>query len=341
MMKKKKATLSEVAKLAKVSVSTASYAINGYHRISDATKKRVQEAAGTLNYIPNAAARNLKRKKTKTIGIFLHDVIGPFYSTLIGGILEIVNQNNYDLVICISTRENDTAHRFIEERSLDAGIILDLMISDDLLLRVADEHFPIVVLDRILKKKYMRSVLIDNYNGAYDACKHIISQGYKNLAILTGPLEVSETSCDIYQRINGYQNAAKDHNLTIKIPKGFSGDFTEEGGYSATKILFSGKSHPDAILSANDQMAVGAMQAIKECGLRIPEDVGIIGFDNIQLSEYQTPPLSTVEHPVRKRGIIAAQLIFNMLNHSSDDDEFEPIILPTNSVIRKSSVKNN
>lgn len=321
------ATIKDVAKLAGVAVSTVSYAMNNSPKISEETKRKVYRAAKELNFRPSGAARNLKKRKTQTIGLFLYDLGGPFYSQVIEGVQEVVASHGFNLVVCSTYGgENSSAHRFMLEQFVDGAIIMGSSISDSLILQVASESFPIVVLDRELKGDYVHNVLITYEQGAYDAVTHLIKLGRRKIEFLSGPV----TSFDNSLRYNGYKRALEDHGL--KVPKKISmfGRCLEVGGYQAAKVMLAGSQLPDAIFSANDEMAIGAIRAMTEVGVQVPDDMAVVGFDNINLGPYVTPPLTTIGHSKYEVGAIATQLMF------SAQREGNSILLPTQLVVRSS-----
>ncbi|SEM57343.1 LacI family DNA-binding transcriptional regulator [Paenibacillus sp. OV219] len=321
------ATIKDVARIAGVAVSTVSYALNNSPKISEETRKKVVRAAESLNYRPSNAARNLKKQKSETIGLFLYSLGGPFYSQLIEGIQEVVASYNYNLIVCSTFGgENSSAHRFLREKFVDGAIIMGTPISDSLILQVAGKDFPIVVLDRELNSDYVRSVLIDDEQGAYDAVTHLIKLGRRKIEFLSGPL----FTIDNINRYEGYKRAMDEHNLPFSPEILMQGNCTETSGYQAMKLMLAGSQMPDAVFAANDEMAIGAIRALNEANLSVPEQVAVVGFDNIHQSSYVRPSLTTVGHSRYELGAIATQCLFN----SSPKDN--SIVLPTELVIRQS-----
>ncbi|RAP77597.1 LacI family DNA-binding transcriptional regulator [Paenibacillus montanisoli] len=321
------ATIKDVAKMAGVAVSTVSYALNNSPKISEETRRKVVKAAEALSYRPSGAARNLKKRKSETIGLFLNDLGGPFYSQVIEGVQEVVASHDYNLIVCSTYGgENSSANRFLREKFVDGAIIMGSAIPDSLILQVAAESFPIVVLDRELKADYVHSVLIMNEQGAYDAVKHLIKLGRRKIEFLSGPLAAYDNS----KRYEGYKRALKEHNLPVPAKISMQGRYLEAGGYQAVKVMLAGNRLPDAIFAANDEMAIGAIRALREGGVRVPEDIAVVGFDNISLGPFVRPTLTTIGHSKYEMGAIATQLVFNV---QKDENS---IMLPTQLVIRQS-----
>lgn len=323
-------TIKDVARLASVAISTASYALNDTGKVSEKTKEKVLKAAKELGYRPNGVARDLKsNKKTNVICVFVGDLGGPFFSEVIKGIQDVALNNNYNLIAC----NHNMAQKFLSERRVDGAIILSAFISDKLILRVAGPQFPIVVMDRKLEGEYIYNVLLDNVQGAYRATKHLIELGNKKIAYFSG----APSSYDNVKRFEGYKKALAesgiifDHNLVVQ------GQFTEEGGYEATNLLLLNtqlnNNAIDAIFCGNDEMAIGAIRALNEKGIRIPEDISIVGYDDIRLASYIQPPLTTISHHKYGWGAMAANLVLEGLK---DNIKFKNILLPSELIIRNS-----
>ena len=301
-------TIKDVAKRAGVAVSTVSYALNGSPKVSEKTRRRIHKIAEDLGYEPNYTARELKTKKTKTIGLFLNDFSGPFYSELIRGIQEVVQKNGYSFIACSSFGdEESTAVKFIREKRIDAAIIFAPNISDKLLINAASKGVPIVVLDRKLESENIYSILINNEQGAIKAVNYLIGIGQQNLVFVSG----REEAYDNRERLNGFKKAVNANGIEERI---LQGDFTENSGYAAAIDLIKSKKLPDAVFLSNDEMAIGMIKCFKEYEINVPEDVSIIGFDNITVSEYITPKLTTVSHPKYELGVRAAERLFCGIN---------------------------
>lgn len=323
-------TLKDVAIRAKVAISTASCALNGTGKVSEETKQRVLKAAEELGYRPSGFARDLKNNQyTNIICMFVNDFGGPFYSDVLQGVQDVAISNNYNLIACTYAM----TEKFLTERRVDGAIILSPNIDDELLIKVAGAKFPIVVMDREIDNEYIYNLLIDNVKGAYDATKYLISLGHKKIAYISGPL----ISYDNKKRLEGYKKAlsemglSEDNNLIVQ------GRFTEEGGYAAMKLLLLNSkfnnNHIDAVFCANDEMAIGAIQALKEESIGVPNDISIVGYDDIKLASYIEPALTTISYNKYEWGTMAANLVFQGLKNGSTGGK---IILPTELKIRES-----
>lgn len=326
------ATIKDVAKEAGVATSTASYALNGVPKVSEETRQKVIKAAKKLNYVPNASARSLKLQRTETIGVFLNDFSGPLYSELLRGINKATAIKGYDLIaFSIYGKGESTVLKFLEEKRVDGAILLCTSVSDDLIIRAAADGFPIVVLDRELKADNVYSVLLNNEDGMYGAVEHLIKLGHRKIACITGP----ENTYDADKRLIGYKKALIDYNYPIDNDLIINGNFEESSGYQAVKLLLAYNMDIDAITAANDEMAIGAIRAIKESGLKIPQDISVVGFDDIQLAEYISPSLTTVNHPKYEWGEIATRILLQAIE--GEKTNVDTIMLPSRLVVRKSS----
>lgn len=327
------ATIKDVAKLAGVAVSTASYALNGSKKVSEATVKKVRDAAKQLNYQKNGFASDLKRTKTNTIALILRDLSGPYYSDLIKGVQEVTMTNGYDLIACSSIGgPQSTAIKFLREKRVDGAIILAHNISDDVILQSAREGFPIVALDRTLESDHIYHVEVDNVQGGYIATEYLIKNGHKDIAYISGPYN----SHDNNMRFKGYKMALENHGITYQSRWKVSGEFTREGGYRATKLLIAQRDLPEAIFYANDEMAIGGLQALAEKNISVPNDISIIGFDDIQLAEYVSPSLTTIRQPKYEAGALAVHLIFQLLSSEKIEPSYK---LATELIVRESVKK--
>ncbi|HET7616372.1 MAG TPA: LacI family DNA-binding transcriptional regulator [Bacillales bacterium] len=305
------ATIKDVAKMAGVAVSTASYALNGQNKVKPETKKKIEDAAKKLNYQKNGIASDLKKSQTKTIALILSDISGPFFSEIIKGVQQVTLENGYDLIACSSLEGEDRiAVKFLKEKRVDGVVVFAHTINDDTVLESAREGFPIVVLDRYIEHDAVINISVDNVQGGFLATEHLIQLGHKDIAFISGPMD----SDDNLERHKGFKQALQRFRLQEHSKWNIFGNFTQEGGYKAIKMLIMQGDLPTAIFFANDEMAIGGLKAFKEKGIRIPEDISVIGFDDILLSQYMTPPLTTIRQPEYDVGALAAHLIFRVLN---------------------------
>lgn len=328
------ATIKDVAKLAGVALSTASYALSGDSRVSSKTRSKVLEAARQLNYRKNGFAMDLKRSRTKTIALILTDLSGPYYSELIRSVQEVALTNGYDLIACSSIGGRDsTAVKFLREKRADGAIILAPNIRDEVLIETSGPQFPIIVMDRPLCSEYLVNVLVDGEQGGYTATRYLLENGHRHVAYISG----SSDSYDNHLRYQGYLRALAEAGLEEQSKWRLSGNFVREGGYNATKMMIMQGSLPSAIFYGNDEMAIGGLKAFEESGISVPDDVSVIGYDDIQLAEYVNPPLTTIKQPKSEAGSLAAHLLFQILGGESVKQSY---MLTTEMMERASAGKS-
>ncbi len=304
------ATIKDVAKLAGVALSTASIAMNEGSKVRPATRQKVMEAARELNYQKNGFAMDLKKSQTRTIALILSDLSGPYYSELIQSVQEFTLSKGYDLIACSSVGGPDsTAVKFLREKRVDGAIVLAHNISNDVLQESAREGFPIVVLDRVLLGNYLINVLVDGEQGGYLATQFLIDKGHRDIAYISGPVN----SYDNQQRYKGFLGALRDNGLQEQKRWNIIGNFKQEGGYQATKMLIIQGELPEAVFYGNDEMALGGIKAFSEAGIKVPEHISIIGYDDIFQSQYVQPSLTTIRQPKFEAGSMAAHLLFQAL----------------------------
>lgn len=320
-------TLREVAKKANVSVATASYALNDSHLIKKETKEAVLKAAKQLNYRPNRSARNLKKNKSEIIGIFLSGFTGPFFGDLLVGIQDAVVEKGYELAVFASNEK----HRLLQEKLVDGAIILNYHIADEQIERLANETMPVVVLDRDLTGEYINQVLLPNQHGVDLAVEHLYKKGHTRIGFIAG----SEESYDGEMRLKGFKKSLMKRELDFLEMDLIRADFTEQSGQECMKDYLETHHHyPTAFVSANDEMAMGAIQAINNHGLNVPEDIAIVGFDDILLARYFNTPLTTVRVHKKQWGVHATKVLFEMLEKNDDFQIDDPTV---ELIVRSSS----
>lgn len=314
------ATIKDVAKLAGVALSTASYALSGDSKVSAKTREKVLEAARQLNYHKNGFAMDLKRSRTNTIALILTDLSGPYYSELIRSVQDVALSNGYDLVACSSMggRES-TAVKYLREKRVDGAIVLAQNITDEILLNAASASFPIIAMDRLTTGEGLVSVVVDGELGGYKATRHLIDKGHRSIAYISGPANSYDNSV----RYQGYLRAMHEAGLEEKAKWRLSGNFVRDGGYKATKMMLMQGEIPSAVFYGNDEMAIGGIKAMEEDGFSVPGDISVIGFDDIQLAEYVQPPLTTIRQPMYDSGSLAGHLLFQLLNDEQVNDSYK------------------
>lgn len=325
-------TIKDVAEAAGVSISAVSYAINNSGPVSEDKRNRIMKAIKDLGYVQNGMARSLRLQKKGFIGYFANSLYGVFYGEVLRGIEEVFSKHNRELVAgkCNPGQNDAEVIRLLTEKMTDGAIIFSPSISDETIEKLADEDFPIVVLDRDLHRAHISSVLIDNVGSAYKVGEHIHNLGLKRICCLTGP------GFDGQQRLDGLQKAVEQFNMVMEPEWIIDCNWREDEAYAKVIQLMRTGAVPQIIFALNDEMAKGSMEALKDMHFRIPEDVSVIGMDDIQISSYLTPKLTTVHRPLYELGVAAAETLLQMM----DGRESKKIILPTYLVQRESCIKH-
>lgn len=328
------ATIKDVAKYADVSISTVSCALNGgTGRVSNETKERVRQAAEKLGYKPNAVARSLKTKKTNIIGVFLGCFDGPIYAEIRRAIQQVCRFNNYEAIFAECDFNSKTMERVISQKLIDGAIVLAAVVDDEVIKAHANEDFPIIVLDRELDHPHVSCITIDNETAGYKIAKHFHEQGFFDVGYIAG----SEIGYDNHNRISGFNRGIKEFGLRIKKEWKLSSDFTEIGGYQVMIDFIQTKTLPRAMFIANDEMAYGALHALREHNIRVPEDIALIGFDDTDMCKVTSPSLSSVSRPSYELGLIATNILFESMSKKRRNTR---IILPT-ELVKRESCSNN
>lgn len=331
------ATMKDVAREAGVSTSTVSHVINNNRFVSEAIRDKVNAAIDQLNYAPSALARSLKLNQTRTIGMLLTASSNPFYSEVVLGVERSCYERGYSLILCNTDGDEERMNRSIET-------LLQKRV-DGLIMMCTENHCP--SQDALNRYPSLPIVMMDwsPFDGANDiiqdnaliggkmATEFLISQGYTRIACITGPLDKTTAQ----QRLAGFRQAMHEANLEIMPGYEVSGDFEFAGGLSAMQQLLALAVPPHAVFASNDAMAVGVYQAVYQQGLRIPTDVAVMGYDDIQLAQYMTPPLTTIHQPKDELGELAIDTLLHRLQEP--DTEAQVLSLTPELIIRGSVSK--
>ncbi len=344
---KKQATLSDIAANVGVAPMTVSRVMNGNGYVSEETREKVMRVAKEMNYRRNGLAHNLKRQRTETIGLVLGDISNPYSTELANAIRETLSAHGYNLFICISehsAKEDIAAFESLVNHSVDGLIVATRSNKggDEYLKGIVESNVPVVLIGRDFQHPSVDFVSTDNLNGGFEATRHLIDLGHRRIGFIGATLSGGSS----LKRLQGYLNALEQHQIPVderlitgrkesisEVP-GYS---TEKMGYEGMKRLLSLPERPTAVFARNDFTAIGAMTAIKEAGLRIPEDIAIVGFDDIPLAIHTSPTLTTVRQPMRLQGQFAAQMLLQRIE-SSETEERREQILNCELIIRKSTV---
>jgi len=332
-------TIKDLAKAAGVSITTVSRALNGYDDVSEKTRARIKRLADELSYRPNAVARSLVSKKTHTIGVILSEMKrsgakDAFAFELLCGINDRASQLNYDILL-FSTDPNKQRNKsysdLCRERNVDGAILSGLRVTDPYLEEVVNQsQFPCVLIDIPLSGERVGHVTTDNIEGAKTAVNHLIQLGHRHIAMINGHQEAAVSK----ERFSGYMLALQEANIKYDPALVYNGEFSEEGGNETMELIL--RDHPEvtAIFSASDLMALGAMKTLEQKGVKSPETISIVGYDDITIANYCSPKLTTIRQEKYELGYQAAQLVIDMLEGRKVKHK---IVLPTELIVREST----
>lgn len=331
-------TLEGIAKLAGVSRSTVSRVINDHPSVRAEVRGQVQQIIREMNYQPHAAARSLVTHRTHIISVIIPESVtklftDPFFPMLLYGITETSNAHHYDLMLSLFNgpgEEGETYRRIIGSGNLDGVIVASAHVTDAVFVRLLQDGIPFVVVGRYPDES-VNCVDVDNVGGARMAVEHLIALGHTRIATLTGPLTMTHGA----DRLSGYRLAMAAHQLRVTDDLIFHGDYTERSGMIGAKQLLAAS--PTAIFVASDVMAIGALKTLREAGLRVPQDIALVGFDDVNLAAAVEPALTTVRQPIRRLGATATELLLDLLAYPpAAGTAAQRIILPTELIVRQS-----
>jgi LacI family transcriptional regulator len=341
MIKEKEVTIYDIAEKLKVSIATVSRALKDDPVVNIKTRKKIFAMAEEMNYRSNTFARNLRNSTTQTIGVIVPKLNSSFMSSVIAGIENVLNTAGYHLIISQSSEE-------VEKEIASAKTMFNNRV-DGLLVSLAYDttdlsHFdifskkniPVIFFDRVIDNPYYTNILIDNRKAAKQATEHLISQGCKRIVHVT-----ASSRLNVYEeRLKGYKEALTAHKIKFDKKNVITGNLSLKAGEAAAKLILKMKPLPDGIFVANDNCAVGCMLALKQVGIRIPEDIAFVGFNNDPVSKVVEPNLTTINYPGYEMGEVAAQTLINHLTGTSTIHATNTIILRWEFLIRASSQKN-
>lgn len=326
-------TIRDVARLAEVSVATASRVLSkSDYPVAAEVRQRVLDAARGLDFTPNAFARGLSKRKFHLIGMVIPNIREPFFLQIGRGIEDVASRYGYMVILCNTNRDLDKEQRYVEElRAMRAGIILvgRSGYSEALMRELLNHPAPVVAIGRHLLP--CSSVQFDNTQGMAEVTSHLLQLGHRHIAFIGGPSS-STTAID---RLEGFRVAMREQGLALDESMVVESDFTVEGGIRAMKQLLETSGLPEAVVAPNDQLAIGAMHQAKACGLRVPADLSITGYNDIPMAAFIDPPLTTVRLPLHQIGVIAADMLLKQLNN--DQREHTAVLLKGELVVRSST----
>ena len=318
-------TMKDVARHAGVSVSTVSYVLNDSGPVAPTRRTRVLDAVRVLNYTPNESARSLKKRSTSSIGLVVPDLTNQFFALVAEGVERAAAERNVLVVLCApeATDRPEPIHaRLLQGQRLDGVIYLSgAGASPSSILELAKSG-PVVLVDERIPGFDLPAVVADSRRGAREVAAYVLAQGHRRLAIIGGPPVLWTAD----QRLSGYREAIAAASLDPDAVPVAVGDYRQESGFRLAAELLAGpvQDRPTALLCANDQMAIGAIEYCRSAGIRVPEDLSVVGFDDVPIARLIAPALTTVGQPAREMGSAAANLLFARLDRGAGDDPAAP-----------------
>jgi LacI family transcriptional regulator len=340
MIKNSEPTIHDIARELQISASTVSRALNNNPRISLKTKEKIKAVANALGYRPNTLASNLRNKKSNTIGIVVPLINRYFFSSVISGAEDVAFRAGYNVVI---SQSNDLADKEINiVQSMFSNRVDGLIISIAMQTKTFDhlkifrkKNIPLVFFDRAVHEIETDKIVVDDFAGGFRVTQHLIDQGYKRIAHLAG----TQNLMTYFDRKKGYLEALRKNNIQFDESLVIINTLTSDEGVSAVQQLMELKNPPDAIFCGNDTTALSAMIFLRDKGIRIPQDIGIVGFSNEPFSKVVSPSISTIAQPGFQMGQKAAELIIRQIE--TKERTYQTIVLPTELIVRESSSKKS
>ncbi len=310
-------TIKDIAKALGISHSTVSRALTGSRNVSEKTKEEILKAAKELNYIPNMSARSLKLDKAYNIGVFFSTIsngTSPFvFQTVINSVYKNIDKKYNVIVKGIDTYEKNT----VNPKNYDGILVVSQKVADDNFIEeILEKEIPLVVINRKVDFEVI-NVFTDESIGTFKGVEELIKNGHKDIAIIEGIENFDSTK----MRRKGYLEAFKEYNIKLNENLVVNGDFTVKGGYQQAKLIIEKQEHFSAIFAFNDEMATGAIKALTENGLNVPNDISILGFDGNEFGEFLSPTITTIKRPIGEIAKIAIDLLFKLINNIAISDE--------------------
>jgi LacI family transcriptional regulator len=306
--------IKDVADKAGVSIATVSRVLNNNPRVKASLRERTLRAISDLGYQPSGIARNMRSQSVRVIGLVISDIQNPFFTSLVRAVEDVAYENQYTVLLCNSDEDIQKEQLYVDVLSRErvAGVII-VPTGKDCCSPLLNLRMPVVMADRIVPGITTDAVVLDNVAGAYAATQHLIELGHRRIGLVGAPVGVSVG----IERRKGYEKALRANKIKLDESLIHAGNFKEQGGYEATRALLERDPRPTAIFAVNNLMTMGAFQAISEKGLRVPDDISMIGFDDMPWLALLTPPLTAVRQPTYEIGAQAARLLFARLQDNS------------------------
>lgn len=335
--------IKDVAKKAGVSTTTVSHVINETRFVSDELRQRVMDAMQSMDYHPNILARSLRSGKSKTIGLIVPDISNLFFAEIARKVEDRGLEYGYSVILCNTDDDHAKEAGYIDvliTKKVDGIIFISAGYEGENLYKLLNNKIPIVIADRSLGDVVTDVVLVDNWMGGYTATKYLLELGHRKIACISGPSSLTPSA----QRVEGFHQALKDAAIEINYCLVIPGDFRSVGGEKAMNSLLECDKKPTAVFACNDMMALGAMRAINNRGLRVPEDISLVGFDDIPISQCVYPAITTVAQPIEELGSIVVKYLIERIEYKNsrrkgEEPDYRTTVLETKLVKRDSCSK--
>ena len=329
------ATVRDVAKLAGVSPITVSRVINNAGYISDETRRRVEEAIRQLGYVPNTLARSLRLRQTNTLALVLTDITNPFWTTVVRGVEDAASDAGFNVILCNTDESEVEQEKYLNvllQKRVDGVLLVPVRCTRETVQVILNQNVPLVILDRHIPGVEVDSVRCDTEGGGYDLVRLLLAKGHRKIAMLSGPKGVSSAD----DRVAGYQRALADAGLNLHNELVFYGEFTQASGYSMMKQALAVEPHLSAIFGGNNFITMWAFKSARDAGLRVPEDIAMVGFDDLPVELVIDPFFTVAAQSAYAMGKQATELLLGRIA-GQDIPQFQEIILPTEIIVRRSS----
>jgi len=331
----KRVTMRQIAARARVSVGTVSHVINNSAGVRQEVRKRVLDAIERLGYQPSLLARGLRRNQTTILGMIIPDISNPFFPLVVRGVEDIAYQNSYRLMLCNTDNDAQKEQVYFDElRAYRMAGLIVIPSADSRLVPMAAAsggEIPVICLDRCPEGCKGDTVTVDNAEGAYQAARYLLELGHRRIATIAGPLHVTSG----VERLKGFKRALREAGVSIAQEYIQEGRFDRLSGYEKGLMLLQFSPRPTAIVAANDLVALGVLAALREMGLRCPEDVSLVGFDDQEIASFTNPALTTVAQPAYQMGARAAALLFERLR--GEDVAAQQVVMKATLRVRDSA----
>ena len=328
-------TIRDVAQRAGVAPITVSRVVNNSGYVSQAARQRVEAAIADLNYVPNTLARSLRFKKTRVLALVVTDITNPFWTTVARGVEDVANANGFNVILCNTdedeAKQNDYLQVLLQKR-VDGFVLVPARSAADAVRLIQSQKVPVVVIDREVPGVEVDVVRSDSEGGAFLLTRHLLELGHRHIAALSGPEDISTA----IQRVAGYRRALREAGLRPSAEIVFHGSYDPEGGYATGHAALALKPRPTAFFAANNFIAVGALRAVQEVGLRVPEDVALVCFDDVPAWFSVDPFLTVASQPAYQMGEQATELLLERLSAHAPSQPRE-VVLSVQIQIRRSS----